>query len=331
MADYLFGSARIRALESNLIGREKIERLLLAKNTDEAWHILREYGIEPEWNEESETFQREETLLSLLREAYDTVCSMLPDDKGMSIWRYPYDCNNIKAAIKGLERKKDLRSMMFDFGTVSVKDVLRMAETGSFNGLPAAMCTAAEEAVSVYAKTRDPQKIDLLLDRACYRDMLAGAQASGVAFIIQLVRQKIDLTNLMICVRILRMQSGELGKIFWQESFLEGGFLSRTLLTEWFNAGEETLWSRLYYSEYSKLAVAVSDTDRSLTVLERSADNFWMESIKAAKFIPYGAEVPVAYLLATEYAVRNLRIVLAGKEAGLNTETVRERIRESYV
>ena len=41
--------------------------------------------------------------------------------------------------------------------------------------------------------------------------------------------------------------------------------------------------------------------------------------------------VLIGYLLGSEYEVRNLRILLAGLEAGLPAATLRERMRESYV
>ena len=56
-----------------------------------------------------------------------------------------------------------------------------------------------------------------------------------------------------------------------------------------------------------------------------------MQRIREARLIPYGAPPLIGYLLGSEYEVRNLRIVLAGVEAGLPMQTVRERIRESYV
>ena len=47
MADYMYGSARVRTLEASLIGRERIESLLDAKSTAEMWSRLQEYGVEP--------------------------------------------------------------------------------------------------------------------------------------------------------------------------------------------------------------------------------------------------------------------------------------------
>jgi len=146
-----------------------------------------------------------------------------------------------------------------------------------------------------------------------------------------LVERKIDLINLLIAVRILRIRRDEAGRALLQDSFLEGGLLSRSQITEWFEGGEDLLWDRLFYSEYSRLAGAVQASDRSLTAIERALDDEWMREIQTVKFVPYGAEIAIAYLLAHEYEVRNLRILFAAKSAGLALETTRERMRESYV
>ena len=47
--------------------------------------------------------------------------------------------------------------------------------------------------------------------------------------------------------------------------------------------------------------------------------------------IPFGAEPILGYLLAVEYEVKNLRILLAGYGISLPRDTVRERMRSSYV
>ena len=330
MADYLYSSARVRVLERALIGRERIAALLETKSADGAWALLREYGVEP-LTDDNGKILREETLLRLLRNAYAEACEMLPDVGALRLWLYPYDCNNVKAAIKCFERGLDPSSMLFDFGTVEAQSVCRMVRSGGFDGLPDAMKQAAADAISAYAKNKNPQQIDLLLDRACYADMLTAAEKCGSDYVVGLVKRKIDLTNLLICVRILRMKSGEIGKMLWKDSVIEGGTLSRETLDEWFAKGEDKLWERLYYTAYTALAKAVLAGDGSLTCVERCCDNCLMDAVREAKSVPYGVEVVVAFLLAHEYEVRNLRILLAGKDASLSRETIRERIRDSYV
>ncbi len=127
------------------------------------------------------------------------------------------------------------------------------------------------------------------------------------------------------------MKNGENGKTLLRESLLEGGRLSHAWIFSQIEAGEDRLWDQLYYTEYAKLSIAVVASDRSLTAVERSCDNYLMETLQGIKYVSFGAEVLIAFLQAHEYEVRNLRIILAGKAAGLSVATIRERIRDSYV
>ena len=329
MNDYLYDSARVRSLEKALIGREGIEQLLGARDVGELILRLNEMGVASVTDADGH-FLREEMLLQILRNAYGELHEAIAENAELALWLYPYDCNNVKAAIKGFFRKIDPRSMMFDFGTVGIDAVIRMVEEATFTTLPSAMREAAVQAMATYAKQRDPQRIDLLLDRACYADMLAAAKNSPFAF--DVVTMKIDMTNLLTLVRILRMRSGEAGRMLLCDALIEGGTLSAQSLLFLYDEGEEAVWQTLSRNErYERLAQSINATACSLTDVERCIDNFLMDRVREAKWIASGAEVLIGFLLAHEYDVKNLRILFASKQAGLPVQTIRERIRESYV
>jgi V/A-type H+-transporting ATPase subunit C len=248
------------------------------------------------------------------------------------LWLYPYDCNNVKAAIKAFFRGVDARRMMFDFGTVSPQCVTEMVQTGDFEALPASMRQAASEATRAYAKGQNPQVIDLLLDRACFADMAQAASDSGDGFALSMVQTKTDLTNILTAVRLLRMgRDTDSTLAFFKEAMLEGGTLSSQTLNEWMQGGEAYLWSRLYHTPLGWISEQLAGKEKTLTQVERCIDDFLMHQLKGVKFSAFGREVLIAYWLANEYAVKNLRIVLAGHAAGLSPETIRERVRDGYV
>ncbi|MBE6589391.1 MAG: hypothetical protein E7643_04360 [Ruminococcaceae bacterium] len=330
MADYLYGSARVRSLENAIVGRDRILRIAQSKSVVEAYSVLGEAGVEL-LRDENGNFLREETLLGILKNAYRTVISLAPDSTALRLWLYPYDCNNLKAAIKAFIRGIDPASMMFDFGTKDARQIVEMVEKSSFAGLSPMLARAASEAVEAYSKTKNPQKIDLILDRACYGDMLRAAQGTGNDFVLRLVRAKIDLLNVSMTLRVLRMQSGEAGRGLLDEALLSGGALDTEELGRIYSKGEDALWAFVARSDYARLADMFSASEGTTADVDRLADDFWMDMIRETKFIPVGLEVMVSFLLAHEYEVKNLRIVLSGKEAGLPVKTICERIRESYV
>jgi len=60
-------------------------------------------------------------------------------------------------------------------------------------------------------------------------------------------------------------------------------------------------------------------------------DNKLMQHVKSAKYVSFGIEPLVGYLIAKENEIKIARIIMAGKLAGIPSEQLRERMRETYV
>ncbi len=334
--EYTYASARVRALETHMVGRERINALIEAKSTAEVLAKMAEYGIHPAEVREGSALtptgeMREEMLLGVLRDAYREVEAAVPDAAVFRWFRYPYDCNNIKAAMKCHIRGIQPDGMLFDFGTVPATAVMTAVREGNYAAYPPAMAAAAPRAKEAYAKTGDPCKIDTILDRACYEDMVANATESLDETLIGWLKAKIDLVNVMICVRILRMKRGDVGLAFLKDTLLSGGTLEPSFFVKNYDDGEEALWNALRYTPYGRVCAVADKTDGSLARLETCLDDHWMNLVREGAKMAFGAAVPGGYLIGCETSVKNMRIVLAGKDAGLSPDAIRERIRVSYV
>lgn len=334
--EYTYASARIRALENHLVGRERIEILAEARGADEVMERLSEYGFSSREDGdnggtpsgETQGALREDLLLRALQRAYDEVESSSPNPDLFRYFRYPYDCNNLKAAVKCAVRGISAEGMLFDFGTVPADRVEDLLREGKYEDFPQAMAAAVPTAREQYDKTGDPRRIDTILDRACYEDMLAASAAEPT--LQGWLRMRIDLTNLLMTLRILRMNRGETGVGFLTESLLSGGTLAEELWLAACRGGEESLWASLRRTVYEKLA-RVEGNPRPLFAVEKAADDLYMEQVRKDAKIPFGAPVVAGYLVGWETAVKNIRIILAAKDAGLSPSVLRERIRLSYV
>jgi V/A-type H+-transporting ATPase subunit C len=196
--------------------------------------------------------------------------------------------------------------------------------------LPERFGEATAEAVRALSATANPQTVDLILDAACFEAMLDLARHSGVKFAETLVVQRIDLTNLVTCLRRMRSSDRYVGEVLPREFFLEGGSLSYDFLRGLCQAGEEEFWTRIGYSAYERVVLRDARS-ASIGAVERACDHFFMHTVRSARMIPFGAEPIVAYLIATEFEVKNLRILLSGHEISLSQKEIRERMRLSYV
>ena len=60
------------------------------------------------------------------------------------------------------------------------------------------------------------------------------------------------------------------------------------------------------------------------------ADNYLISFLKRAKYVVFGLEPVVAYLLARENEVKMIRMIMIGKLNGLATDLLRSRLRDIY-
>ena len=310
--DYLYVSARIRAMESRLVGREKLNQLLTAPTLRDVEKTLEEWGAakEQEYG---------------LKSAFAAVSESLPDKALLHFLQYPYDCHNLKTLQKCRIKGTKPDALLIDLGSVSTESLLTVQEKELFSLLPTHMAKGVEEARDAFLKTGDPKEIDFVLDRATYTDM---AQAAApYPFAAELVRVQADLLNLLMCLRLLRMQNGELGRSVLIRAALPVGSFDVSFLLSCYDGGEEELYKQALHTPYA----GVFEKEQALADTEKRMDDHLMGIIRRARYVTFGAEVPIAYLLAAQQQSKNLRILIAGKEADLDAQTIQTRMRESYV
>ncbi|MBE6548422.1 MAG: hypothetical protein E7667_06070 [Ruminococcaceae bacterium] len=327
--EYMYCSARIRAVETMLISSEKIRVMLDGATFSEAISKLEEYGADLIYFENGEV-DTESTLQKMYNDACELVWNNVVHAENLNFLRYPYDCNNLKACIKCNIRNISPDSMLYDCGMFS-PDEAKLAVQGEFAGYPKNMSAAISQAIDAYAKTKNPQNIDIILDRACYADMLECAENSGCEFFVELVRTKIDLTNIIMCLRLIRMKMGRMGRALLDGAVLSGGTYDLNFFAECYEDGEDRLCEALAFSKYSKFILCICENPDTLSVIEKYSDDVYMETAKYAKAVAFGPEVAAGYLIAVEYQIKNLRIILDAKRTGKTSAQTQERLRCLYV
>ena len=324
--EYLYSSARIRALETKIASRERTMHLADADSAESVLAQLSDFGFEI--IKDGESILREETLESVLKAGYAEVASM-ECAGAVQFLKYQYDANNIKAMIKCASRGISPDGMLLDLGSVSLDEAKRALREKDYSSYPENMARAILEAEEAFAATANPQKIDFIIDRACFSDMLAAAKTSGIALAERLVKVKIDLVNIMMTLRVMRMKLGATAEGVLCEAYIEGGSKSLDFYADALRTGEESFAEAILRGDYERIAEAIS-ANESLSLLEKKADDLWLEVAKEAKRITFGAEIAIGYIAALEYEVKNARIILAGKDASLSPDIIKERLRECY-
>ena len=326
--DYLAASAYVRALENRLLTAEQLDQLITAKSYDEEVKLLASFGygeLEPKHPEAVDA-----DLTAVRADELEELGSLLPDAAVLDVFKIKYDYHNIKAMLKAEAMNASPGAMLADLGRISVEELFLAQRDNDGSNLPGRLASAVYVAREVFHATRDPQLLDVAVDKWYFRDLLETAQASGSAFLIGYVRLQIDAANLRTLVRTLRM-----GK---NEEFLRG-----VLFKNGETAPEEVLrvsaakgggLAELYAP--TRLAAAAAEGAKAakggaLTEFEKLCDDAQTAYLDAARLIPFGEEPVLAYLAARETEYANLRIVLMGRMAGVPADVIRARLRAGYV
>lgn len=326
--DYLVISARIKAMESGLLTRERMEQLLDARSDEEVAKVLQDCGYpeldaaDPEAMDAALAAAREATLSDLADGA--------PDHRYIDVFKLKYDYHNTKAILKAEAMDTDPGHMLMDMGRVSAAELREAMRSGELDNLPPLLASAVAEAREVLQTTRDPQLCDIVLDRWFYRDMDAVAEATGSAFLHGYVQAQIDAANLRTLVRTLRMGKNE---EFLRGVLFEGGEVSMDAVLA-VSAGRGSGLAELYAP--TRFQTAAEAGVRALqggplTEFEKKCDDVVGEYLSGAQFVPFGEAPLVGYLAARETEYTNLRILLMGRGAGIAPDVIRSRLRASYV
>lgn len=317
-SDYLYASARIRAMEGRLIGRDQLNQLLEISTPEALLRALAEKGFDPSKGEQKAAEE-------MLKEAYAAVAESIPDPRLILFLQYPYDCHNQKVLEKCRITGEDPTPLLMDLGSVSVENLLTVAKNADISPLPTHLAKAVTQCRAAFAATADPREIDFILDRALWADMAAAA--APFPFAAEWVRTKAELINLSMCRRLLLLGQGPLGRATLERAILPVGHWDTTRLLSCYDGGLEAFEQAISRTPYAP----VFGSDLPAFAIERRMDDHLMSLAQQAKGVTFGAEVPVAYLLAVENQVKNIRILLAGKRAGIGADVLRERIRCCYV
>lgn len=323
--DYLHISARIHTLETRLLTRERMERMLSARSAEDAARVLSEcgYGEFPVL-----TPTAIEVALNRVRlELFAELRRFAPNPSLVDVFCVKYDYHNAKALLKAAATGRDAGPLLLDAGRYPAGQLREDVERGDLDRYSQVFRQAVAQARETLASSGDPQAADFILDRAYYQEMLQAARDSGSVFLEGYVRLSIDAANLRALVRSLRMGKGP---DFLKRALLSGGNVPLDRLLTVSGGDLPSLFAQTPLEEAAQ-AGADALGGGALTQFERLCDNALTAHVSQARRVPFGEQPLIGYLYARESELTAIRVILTGRLAGLDTETIRERLRESYV
>ncbi len=323
--EYLYSASRFRAKAAKLPSSEQLLRMTDAKDTAECVRMLNEAGIIIR-KDETGKLLIEQSLDEYLKNCFDEVSSCIPEPDMVNIFRFPYDAHNVKVLLKSRVRGINPFPLLMSMGTLSPEDAELAVREGDYSRFSPEIGAAIPSAIALYAQTSDPQLLDAVVDAGCFADMLREANRYGCAYLTDAVQTKIDTVNILTALRILRM--GGYAYSYYSQHFIQGGKLSDEMMKGAFEGGERELIARLAHTPYTLLCDTFSnESEARLSAWEQACDRCYRLVIRQADRQMAGAQVLFAFLADRENEVRNIRILLTSKQAGLPAPRIRELLR----
>lgn len=348
---------RVRALENRMIDQARFNRMIDAESPEELARILSEteYSLARDLG----PTEYEEIIDGELTRVHSLIEGISPDPVLTGVFRARHDFQNMKAHLKARLARRDRGVVVREgsgvtrlgrldpAGLAAIADALvaggdddqagydleqepereRSSTRRLADDLEGAVAEAARRAVLAYeANGRDPQYVDLILDRESFEYFYHVARSRRADFLMGLVQATADLTNILICMR-LRL----IGKPadFARDALLPRGSLDTEELLAVYSEPDDAFWSFFKRTRYDRLveeALAAWRDRGSLSAFERVIRAGLAREAAAGSMVDMGYEPVLAYLMAREGEADLLRRIFVGKTNRLPAEVIRERL-----
>ena len=322
--------SRIWVLETRLLDKPKVERMIEASSANEVLRILNE----TEYANVSANVKRaedyEEILTAELKRVYDLIYEISPVKEVVKIMSLKYDYHNIKVLLKGKVLGKDLSHMLIKLGNLDLQEIKRKIDGDNLKSLNGLLGKGVQEAMKVFEETKDPQKIDIIIDKYMYKELVEIKNSLNYKFIDNLVKAMIDSTNIRTLLRIKKQNKG---RDFAEEVIVQGGAIDSSKLISLLNESPENIMVKLQSTIYSDLVKEGFEgyiATESASLLEKLSDNYIMSLMKDSKLVTFGPEKILSYIYAKETEIKIIRIIMVGKLNNIAEEVIRERLRDIY-
>ena len=283
--DYVYAVARIRVKEKYLLSDMDITQMVGLKDEKQVLGYLEDKG----WGDSSSSGDADATAIKEICTSESNEEAFYPDEK---------------------------------YGR---SEMLRILTEKDYKALPEHMRSAAATAMDVMLQTRDGQKCDIIVDRACLDAICAAGKRSKHALLRDYAESTVAVSDIKIAVRALRTGKS-IG--FLKDALAPCGSVDVRLLAIAASENEEALMSYLETHGFREGADALKE---SPSAFERWCDNRLIETIRPQKMNSVSMGPIIAYYLARQNEIRTVRIILTAKANDFPEEAIRERVREMYV
>lgn len=320
---YTYAVSRIHSKELDLLTSSDLEQLMLCPDFGEAMRYLagKGYGSGEEYSD-FDALEADET-----KKLWALIDELVPDKNPnpFKTLLLQIDFHNLKAAIKAVYTSEEPEGYFLSGGTVEPSLILESVKLNKYGDLPEFLAETAKHATEAFVKTGDGQECDIYVDRACIEAIVDAGESSGIPIVREYAELLAALSDIKIAVRAALTNKN---RGFTERALAKCGSIDTDTLSA---AAAKNIDEVYKYLEHTDYREAVEKLKISMSEFEKWSDNRIMDLIKGEKHNPFTVAPIFAYILAKQNELKAVQIIISGKKNNLDTELVRERIRDLYV
>jgi V/A-type H+/Na+-transporting ATPase subunit C len=328
---YLYSVTRTRTLETKLLDSNKIERMVETKTAEDVIKILGETEYANLISEMKHSLDYETIISKEIENTYKYMREILPEPELVDIFLLKYDIHNLKVLLKSTLLGEDHDFLLRDLGITPVNKLKENLKEKDFRTFHPIIAAGLEEILISFEDSPDPQMIDIILDRCQYNAMHQLAQKSKNKFLQDFIKSQIDMINIK---SFLRIKGAGLGRDYLAKVLLQNGNLDYDYFAKYLDESLDSFRDSLWSSDFHSVLVEGLESyerNKTLTKLEKLADDYIFDIAKQGKYVAFGIEPLVGYLMAKENEAKIIRMIMVGKMNNISNEIIRERLRDVYV
>lgn len=322
--DYIYASTRIRLLQKGLLSATEKVQFLQADSFTTALQLFKtsSYGKRLEGKKSHEDILTEEA--KFLRQNFAETAQGSPLVR-LLVLSDVY--HNLKVLFKMIFLDAHIHYLLHEVPEVDTQYLRAMYEHPTLNPRETLEEKAIDIVVQDFQKYKDPERVEVLLDKSLYQAMQETGKVLGSELIATWLKEQIDYTNLSIFLRMKRVHK----KVEWLDlAFIEGGSVRKEELVKLYElpdlpgpremsgAGMSHIITQSWEEAVQKQKVSVLEKARD----ERSL--FYAD--KGGRYT-YGPEVLFAYYIQRKIEIQNLRTLMIALRSGLSAEQREEHLR----
>ena len=327
---YAYAAGRIRALETRLLERHRLERMLDSESADSALRSLQDTDYGAQMADVKSAGDYEKMLESERKAVYELFRRLCLDEDAVSIYFSRFDFHNIRVLAKMKVSRRESDGLLSDYGEFDPRELRDHFEEERFHHLPEHLSVAATEALEIFQASGSSRLLDTVVDRLQHEHQLSLARRYSNEFLTNLLSLRADIHNILTLYRVKWL--GEDYKLY-DSAVLDGGFIDKDRLRTAFHDPWESLPSRFTVTPYAEI-VETGGADvageGSFSRLEKGADDYIMGYLRLTKTVTFGLEPLYAYLLVKESELKSIRMIMVGKMYGISAERIRDRLPATF-